>query len=778
MDQRHKGAQALSTAVQLQASGRPQEALAQFSKAAQLFRELADIAGYGRAVNGLGACYKDMEDLPRARQYLEQALVFRRKAADTRGEAITLLTLGPVYMRLGISEEASRVLETARGIVSRLNDRPLLGQVMFNLAQVAEAQGHTAEAFQHMLLAGRLATDFVERFKCENEAAKLCIVLGRIGEAERRFETLLGAARQLGNPALESFCYHELGIIHRIQKRDSEAEAEFRRSIEIDHANGTPSRSVQSHLALVNLYAARGLIDKARRELGWAAELVPGDGHSDRDFLVAESAIQTASGNQVEVRALHSCLLNMARTARNRGAEIQAQYNLSVAEHTLGDEAASIKALNAAIDLIESTRASLGGDTKRTYFGASDIQTIYYTHVGRLFHTAHLREAFHASESRRARRLMELLFRSKGMSGLALIDSPAAPFHVEEIAPIQQRLKQFDAVMFAYSVHFGYSIGWALDEDNFQAFDVPDGQSLRRDTEQLREALLASDQRRFVQVAHRLFGALITPALGLLSTGRHIVIVPDDVLCSLPFHLLVSAPGSTANSWDVPFLADGHAITYAQSATVFSVLNSQPSNSLPLGPTLLAVAPGEYDEPRLTPLPGTVREVREIQGRFPPGAATVLLGEDAHRQAVLDGLTRKPTFAHIATHATSSGDDAEIFLSGRGEDARLNAADIEALHCPARLVVLSACDTATGGLDRAEGLMSLARAFLCAGAQSVCGSYWPVDDDATAYLMSSLYTAMLGGASRSESLWRAQAATREKWQHPKNWGGFALYGAV
>ena len=494
MDKRAQAAQQLSSAVQSQASGRHKEALAQFSAAAELFHDLGDIASYGRALNGVGASYKDMEDNPHARHYLEQALVFRRKAADARGEAITLLTLGPVYLHLGLSEEALRVLETARGVVSRLNDRPLLGQVMFNLAQVTEAQGHTAEAYQHLMTAGQLATHFAEQFKCANEAAKLCIVLGRIGEAERRVETLLGAARQLGNPALESFCYHELGIIHRIQKREPEAEADFRRSIEIDHANGTPSRAVQSHLALVALYAARGFVDKARRELGRAGECVPAGGQADRDFLVAEADIQTASGNQVEVRHLHSRLLNMARTAKNRGAEIDAQYNLSLAEHELGDEAASIKALNAAIDLIESTRAGLDGDRKRRYFGASDIQTIYYTHVGWLYHTGHPREAFHASESRRSRRLMELLFRSKGSSGLALIDSPAAPFHVEEIPAIQQRLKQLNAVMFAYSVHFGYGIGWALDGDNFKAYDVPDGPSLRRDTELFREALLASNR--------------------------------------------------------------------------------------------------------------------------------------------------------------------------------------------------------------------------------------------------------------------------------------------
>ena len=66
-----------------------------------------------------------------------------------------------------------------------------------------------------------------------------------------------------------------------------------------------------------------------------ARECVPSSGHGDWNFLEAEAAIQAALGNQVEVRRLYTRLLAMARAAKNRGAEINAQYGLSLGQHEL-----------------------------------------------------------------------------------------------------------------------------------------------------------------------------------------------------------------------------------------------------------------------------------------------------------------------------------------------------------------------------------------------------------------------------------------------------------
>jgi CHAT domain-containing protein len=48
----------------------------------------------------------------------------------------------------------------------------------------------------------------------------------------------------------------------------------------------------------------------------------------------------------------------------------------------------------------------------------------------------------------------------------------------------------------------------------------------------------------------------------------------------------------------------------------------------------------------------------------------------------------------------------------------------------AKIVVLSACNTAAGDKSGAEGLSGVARAFFYAGARALLVSHWPVESDA------------------------------------------------
>ena len=126
------------------------------------------------------------------------------------------------------------------------------------------------------------------------------------------------------------------------------------------------------------------------------------------------------------------------------------------------------------------------------------------------------------------------------------------------------------------------------------------------------------------------------------------------------------------------------------------------------------------------------------------------------------------------------------------------------MEIPSDLVVLSACETATGRIVRGEGIVGLTRAVMFAGAPRVICSLWKVDDEATRAMMGRFYEVWnpkdgSGGLGAAAALRAAQAfirthevdvpdeeATKREgrpvkkrvrpWEHPYYWAAWVLWG--
>ena len=72
-------------------------------------------------------------------------------------------------------------------------------------------------------------------------------------------------------------------------------------------------------------------------------------------------------------------------------------------------------------------------------------------------------------------------------------------------------------------------------------------------------------------------------------------------------------------------------------------------------------------------------------------------------------------------------------------------------------MILSACNTASGGRPGAEGLTGLARAFFYAGARTLLVSQWPVDDEAAQRLTTRAVQIQRTGVGAAEALRRSMA---------------------
>jgi CHAT domain-containing protein len=117
---------------------------------------------------------------------------------------------------------------------------------------------------------------------------------------------------------------------------------------------------------------------------------------------------------------------------------------------------------------------------------------------------------------------------------------------------------------------------------------------------------------------------------------------------------------------------------------------------------------------------------------------------------------------------------------GQEQDGYLRLHEIYNLKLPADLVVLGGCRTGLGKEIKGEGLMSLTRGFMYAGAPRVIVSAWEVQDRPSATLMIKFYRGLLGPKkmSAAAALRAAQIEMlRDKqFAAPYFWAGFMLQG--
>jgi CHAT domain-containing protein len=190
---------------------------------------------------------------------------------------------------------------------------------------------------------------------------------------------------------------------------------------------------------------------------------------------------------------------------------------------------------------------------------------------------------------------------------------------------------------------------------------------------------------------------------------------------------------------------------------------------------------------RLAPLPGTREEARAA-------GDVVLLGEEASEAKLRETLAREKRWraVHLACHGLVKPERptlSSLALSRQGEDdGFLTGREISRMRIPADLVVLSACETATGRIVEGEGILGLTRAFMYAGAPRVICSLWKVDDAATKALMVRFYelwnpTPESGrqGLPAATALRQAQEFVRShpdhpEWEHPFFWAAWVLWG--
>jgi len=737
--------------------GEWQEALRLYGEVRELLAPLGDRAKEAALLNNLGFTYISLGEPQRALAFLEDALRLHREIGDRRGESFVHNNLGNAWRRLGDPEQALEHHRQALELAVALGDVRQQAITRLRRAEVEIEQGDATAALTDLdaSLAVLGASGHRPR---ETQALQLqgraITLAGRSRDALPILEEALARRRALRDRAGEAGALHALAAAERSLGLGDRAHA---------HAAAAVARAEELRTGFVTPDLRAAFLATQRSAYALLLEL-----------LMDRHAAEPAAG--------------WDRAAFEVSERARARSLLDVLDSATGGRSGGA----VPAELLERRQA-----LRRRVSAKVDQQ---------------LRRGGEETEAR-GREIETLLAELEGLDAEIRRHDPAAaafsrpqPLGAEETA----RLLDPDTLLVEYALGEERSFLWTIGAGGLRSFTLPPQREIEALARRVYEDLSTHEagvQRRD-GAAEALGRMLLEPFWRQAAGVRRLVVVPDAALNVLPFGALpVPAPG---RGWDAPDrlpLLEHCEVVVLPSATTLAVQRRRLDGRPPAPKLALVLADPVFaaDDPRLAG-PGNAargdgnpllppfarlrwsrREAEAIAGLAPAGEVSAFLDLAASRETALSGDLAAYRVVHFATHGIADTRNPELSglvlslvdAAGAPREGFLGLSDVYDLDLAAELVVLSGCRTALGREIRGEGLMSLTRGFVYAGVPRVVASLWPVQDRATAELMTRFYRAMWqDGLAPAAALRAAQRSLRSEPRHrdPYFWAGFVLQG--
>ena len=795
------------------------------------------------SLNNLAEVYRVQGKYDEAEPFYKRSLAIREKALGPEHPdvAASLNNLGGLYDAQGKYAEAEPLYKRSLAIREKAlgPEHPDVALSLNNLAGLYWIQGSYAEAEP---LHKRALTIWKKALGPEhprvaaslNNLALLYNDQGKYAEAEPLYKRVLAIVEKALGPEHSDVASTliNLALLYYNQGKYAEAEPLYKRALSIEEkAHGPEHPGVALSLNnLAALYDAQGKYAEALVHIRRASAI-----HRRRAERTGGARSTGALKEQASVRFIFLRHVELAALAIGRKPEGRAELlgeafeagQLARASGTAGAVARMAARFAAGDDALALTVRARQDAVERWRLLDARLVKAASQPPGKRNATV---------EGRLRSELEALDARLGELDGRLAREFPeyaelAAPRPVT-IADVQKLLAPNEALL-AYVIGEKESYLWVVRADRAKMHRVGLGRAaLDAAVKELRDGLDPTGLviRNIDDIppfdttkAHELYRKLFAPAEPMLEGVRHVFVVPDAGLQSLPLGVLITeAPQERFTDLPgyrrAPWLAKKYAMTVLPSVSSLRALRSfarATRAKLPFvgfGDPVLEGKPGGARGielaalfPRgavadvvavrnLPPLPDTADELRAIARALKASDDEIYLGARATegRLKTMD-LSRYRVLA-FATHGLVGEDIKGLAEPGlvltppetgsERDDGILTASEVAKLKLDAEWVILSACNTAAAdGTPGAEGLSGLAKAFFYAGSRALLVSHWPVLSDATVKLTTGAFAelAKSPGIGRAEAMRRSMLALmadeeRLFYAHPMFWAPFIVVG--
>lgn len=695
-----------------------------------------------------------------------------RAAGDADAEAPALLGEARTYLALGRAPMAIQRLASAHELAQTHGNVTLLGPILAALGNAQFLAGEPAkarEALERALALGRGRGDQDLVARSSNDLARLEAEAGDHKRAATLYRQAMAAAHAGGNRELEATAAVNLARLPLEPGEKLEALSRAERLIwalppshiraqallsvarllsETPDAPGQPGASRAKAAAAFDEAAATARRTGDRRTLSYA--------------LGYRGALEETSGNLTSALTLTRDAAREAQLADAPESLYRWEWQAGRLLRRLGDEDAALRAYRVAAFTLERIRQDLAAGGHSSF--RKQAGPLYIELADLLLRRAERAASPAAAEAdlREARKTVESL------KGAELEDY----FQDDCVAALKSKTTGIDqlaadtAALYPIILPDRLAILVSL-PGGLRVYSTPVGaRDLEAEVRALRRTLENRTTREYLSHARQVYDWLVRPVEADLARAniKTLVFVPDGVLRTIPLSTLHDGKA---------FLIESYAVATSPGLTL-----TDPRPLAGVAPRVLMAGLTESVQ-GFSPLPAVKEEIEAIDSLY---AGTVLQDQAFQAERFRQELKLHPYgIVHVASHGEFSANAQETFLLTH--DNRITLDELEAQlggtayrDNPVQLLVLSACQTATGD-DRAA--LGLAGVAIKAGARSALATLWSVSDAASSRLVGEFYRNLgQPGLNKAEDLRQAQKAVMadRRYRHPFYWSPFLLIG--
>jgi CHAT domain-containing protein/tetratricopeptide (TPR) repeat protein len=692
-----------------------QAAIRSWQQTLAIYQQLKDRDGEASSLNNLGLAYYSLGQYPKAIEFHQQSLAIKQEIGDRNGEALSLMNMGIAYSELGQYPKAIEFYQQSLSIQRQIGDRNgqalslmNIGNVYFDLEQYPKA----IEFFHKSLSIQRQIGDRNGEAKSIGNMGNAYNFLGQYPKAIEFFQQSMVIFRDIGDIAGQGITLSNIGLTLEKQQQPELAIVFYKQSVNVREGirqdlRKLPREQQESYTQTVaDTY--RGLAD----------------------LLLSQGRVLEAQ-QVLELLKIQE-LRDFTRNARAGGET--AGIALSRIEEDILKKYGTLIAFGLKLYECEQQKCNILSQLR------DQLDT--------------LTQQFNQDTNTFRKTLQERLAKDPALMEPEQVRNTAAKIVTAEPDTILvYPLVLKDKIRILLATRAGEK-GVV-----FRTFETPvNQQQLWNKVSQFRTELSnPNGEKELKAISQELYNWLIKPLEGEIKgkNVRNLVFSLDRSTRYIPMAALFDGK---------QYLIERYGISTILNAGLTDVKDRLPSKKQDIKVLAMGVSKAFPGFNALSNVPLELANIVQKSGKENTGIfpGSEFLDEAFIFPTLRDNLSGNKIL-HIATHGKfeSGRPENSFLLSGTGEELKIDQIQtLQNYMKDTHLVVLSACETALGGVD-ADGIemSGISFYFLTNGAKAVIASLWLVNDASTSQLMQQFYQNLsTGKMTKAQALREAQIA--------------------